>query len=103
MQSRPQRGYVPQPGTETPTLALEVRRDVRRHHRPFDKKGADAAHGICQRATSSGDTWPAGTHQDRGSKVFLERRCTLLQSIATLVQAVPGEVERKHRLPLVEA
>ena len=77
------------PGAESPALALEVRRDIGRHHRALDEKGTHAAHGIGQRTTRSGDTRPAGTDEDRRRQVFLQRGRALLQPVATLMQAVP--------------
>ncbi|MNZ79882.1 hypothetical protein D3C78_984970 [compost metagenome] len=90
------------PGAEAPALALEVRCHIGGDHRRFDQEGAYTAHRVGQGATLGGDAWPAGTDQHRRGQVFLERRSTLLQAIAALVQAVAGEVERKNRLAPVQ-
>src|SRR5690606_5161569 len=93
----------PEPGTEAPALTAQVRRDISGHHGTFNQKGAYTAHGVGQRTALGGDTRPAGTNQYRSCEVFLERRRALLQAITALVQAMPGHVQRQHRLAAIQA
>ncbi|MNQ84355.1 hypothetical protein D3C85_994810 [compost metagenome] len=99
----PQRRDVTEPGGEAPLLATQVRRDVGGDHRRFHQEGADTAHRVSQRAAFGRDTWPAGTDQDGGREVFLQRCRTLLQAIAALVQAVAGQVEGQNGFATVQA
>ncbi|MNE02579.1 hypothetical protein D3C80_950600 [compost metagenome] len=92
-----------EPVGEAPLLALEVGSDVGSHHPGLDQEGADAAHRVAQRAALGGDARPAGTDEDRRGEVFLERRRALLQAVAALVQAEPGQVQRQHQLAALQA
>ncbi len=103
VQAIPQRRHMPQPGAEAPAFALEIGCDIGRHHRAFHQEGTHTAHGVGQRTTSGGDARPAGADQDGGGKVFLQWCSTLLQTIAALMQAMTGQVQREHGLPLVQA
>ncbi|MNI15554.1 hypothetical protein D3C73_688540 [compost metagenome] len=99
----PQRRYVTEPGGEAPLLATQVRRHVGGDHGGFHQERADAAHRVGQSAAFGRDTGPAGTDQDGGREVFLERRRTLLQAIAALVQAVTGQVKRQNGFATIQA
>src|SRR5690606_24857914 len=67
-----------------------------------DQERTNPAHRVGQCPAGGGDARPAGTDQNGGGKVFLERRCALLQAVAALVQAVPGQVQREDCLSLVQ-
>ncbi|MNZ59523.1 hypothetical protein D3C78_775660 [compost metagenome] len=103
MEFFPQRRNVTEPGSETPLLAAQVRRDVGGDHRRFHQERTDTAHRVGQRAAFGRDTWPAGTDQDGSREVFLQRCRTLLQAIAALVQAVAGQVEGQNGFATVQA
>src|SRR5690606_13762232 len=91
MQTIPKRRHVPEPGAEVPTLATQVRRDIRRHQRPLDEKGTHPAHGIDQRPAGGCDAWPSLADQHRSGKVLLQGCGALLKAIAALMQAVPRQ------------
>ncbi|MNO71103.1 hypothetical protein D3C76_620070 [compost metagenome] len=92
-----------EPGTEAPAFALEVGGDIGGDHRCLDQEGTHTAHRVGQRTTFGRDTRPASTDQHRRRQVFLQRRGALLQAVATLVQAVPGQVEGKDGFATVQA
>src|SRR5471032_2529720 len=99
----PQRRNVTEPGRKAPLLATQVRRHIGGDHGGFYQERADTAHWVSQRAAFGCNAWPAGTDQDRGREVFLQRCRALLQAITTLVQAVAGQVEGKDRFATVQA
>ncbi|MNZ78299.1 hypothetical protein D3C78_968680 [compost metagenome] len=93
---------MPEPLAEAPAFTLEVRCDIGRHQGRFNQEGPDTAHRVRQCAAFRGDLRPAGANQDCRGKVLLQRRGPLLQTVAALVQAVPGQVEGQHRLAAIE-
>ena len=103
MQLAPHGRDVAQPGAETPAGTLEVGRDVGSDHRRLHQKGAYTTHRVGQGAACGSDAWPASANQNGSGKVFLEWRGALLQAIATLVQAVPGQVERENGFTAIQA
>ena len=103
MQFFPQRRHMTEPVGKPPALALEIRGDIGRHQRRLDEEGTHPAHGVGQSAALGGDTRPTGTDQHGRGKVLLERCGALLQTITTLVQAMPRQIQRQHGLAPVEA
>ena len=102
VQAIPQSRHMAEPGTEPPALTAKIRGDVRRYHRAFDQEGADATHWVGQSAASSSDARPTRTDQYGRCKVLLERSRTLLKTVATLVQAMPRQVQGQHCLPSIK-
>ncbi len=103
MHLAPQRRHMAEPGTEAPAFALEVGGNIGGDHRGLDQEGTHTAHRVGQRTTFGSNTRPASTDQHRCRQVFLQRRGALLQAVATLVQAVPGQVEGQNGLAAVQA
>ncbi len=103
MQLAPQRRNVTEPGRKAPALAFYVRCDVGGNHASLDQERTHTAHRVGQCATFGSDARPAGSDQNGGGQVFLERRGTLLQAIAALVQAVTGKVQRQNRFTTIQA
>jgi len=95
--------HMAEPGAEAPALTLEVGGNVGSDHRRLHQEGADTAHRVGKGAALGSNARPAGADQHRSGQVFLQRRGALLQAIATLVQAVAGQVEREDRLATVQA
>jgi len=94
---------VTEPGIETPMDTIEVRCHIGGNHCTFDKERTHATHRVSQGSAFGGHTWPARTNQDGCREVFLQRGCTLLQTVATLVQAAARQVQRQNGFATVQA
>ncbi len=83
------------PAAEAPVLALQVGGNIGRHQRRFHQKSTRTAHRIGQRTASLGQRRPARTDQNGRRQVLLERRRTLLKTVAALVQTGTRQVQRQ--------
>ncbi len=102
LQLAPGRLVMARPAVEAEALAGQVGGHVGGHHGGLDQQGPGAAERVHQRGAVAGQRRPAGTHQQRGGQILLERGVAHVAPVAAAVQAVAGEVHAQDQPPAVQ-
>ena len=84
------------PGGEAPLLAQVVGGHITGHPAGFNGKSARAAEGVEQGTAFRSNGRPAGTHQQGGGEVLLQRGLHRGVAVAAPVQGIAGEIERER-------